>query len=119
MVAERQGQTAARNMLGRRGAAAVPFFWTEQYDVSLHVGLAERWIRRSSTGSSTPTRATVITYRRNGKTLASAFVQRDREGLRAEVELERISRGSVTSCATGAVVSPAPRATARRHGGAR
>ena len=90
VVAERQGQTAARNMLGRRQRFdAVPFFWSAHYDTSiLYVGHAERWTASTLDGDLGRGDATV-TMRSDGKTLAVITVGRDRESLRAEVAMER------------------------------
>ncbi|SAL78401.1 FAD-dependent oxidoreductase [Caballeronia telluris] len=92
VVAERQGQTAARNMLDRREPFdAVPFFWTEQYDFGLaYVGHAKHWDEAELDGQlNAGTQACTVTYRRGGRKLAVAVVHRDLEGLRAEVEFER------------------------------
>jgi NADPH-dependent 2,4-dienoyl-CoA reductase/sulfur reductase-like enzyme/nitrite reductase/ring-hydroxylating ferredoxin subunit len=99
VVAQRQGQTAARNMLGRRERFdAVPFFWTEQYDFGLaYVGHAERWDRAELDGQlDLETRNCTVTYSRGGKKLAAAFVHRDIDGLRAELEFERVIRGETS-----------------------
>jgi len=90
VVAERQGQTAARNMLGQRERFdCVPFFWTEQYDFSLaYVGHAEGWDETEIDGNLAENDCTV-TYRRGGQKVAAAFVHRDLAGVRAELEFER------------------------------
>jgi len=90
VVAERQGQTAARNMLGYgERFTAVPFFWTEQYDFGLaYVGHAEKFDLAEIAGNIDQ-RDCAITYRKAGKKLAVAVVHRDLDGLRAEVEFER------------------------------
>jgi NADPH-dependent 2,4-dienoyl-CoA reductase/sulfur reductase-like enzyme/nitrite reductase/ring-hydroxylating ferredoxin subunit len=96
VVAERQGQTAARNMLGRRERFdAVPFFWTEQYDFSLaYVGHAESWDEALLEGRLDDSASDcTVTFRRGGRRLAVAVVRRDLAGLHAELDFERAVGG--------------------------
>jgi NADPH-dependent 2,4-dienoyl-CoA reductase/sulfur reductase-like enzyme/nitrite reductase/ring-hydroxylating ferredoxin subunit len=90
VVAERQGQVAARNMLGERVAFdAVPFFWSQHFDAVIHyVGHAERFDDVAIDGSLDARNAT-IRFVRAGRTLAVATVGRDFESLRAEAAMER------------------------------
>jgi NADPH-dependent 2,4-dienoyl-CoA reductase/sulfur reductase-like enzyme len=89
VVAERQGQTAAWNMLGqRRPFDAVPFFWTSQYGLSIrYVGHAEKWDRLTIEGRLED-KDCAITYLSAGLTRAVATIARDLRSLEAEVELE-------------------------------
>jgi 3-phenylpropionate/trans-cinnamate dioxygenase ferredoxin reductase subunit len=89
VVAERQGVVAARNILGQRQRfAAVPFFWTRQYDTGIrYVGHAEQWDRLAIDGD--PARHDcAVTYWQGSKRLAVATVGRDLESLRAELAFE-------------------------------
>ena len=65
VVAERQGQVAARNMLGRREPFdAVPFFWSQHYDVTIrYVGHAENW---DAVTSMAPGRARLLGHLSRG-----------------------------------------------------
>ena len=89
VVAQRQAQTAARNMLGRREKFdAVPFFWSRHYDISIqYVGHAEQWDKIDIDGSPAEKNCRV-TYSLGGKKLAVATIGRQRESLMAETELE-------------------------------
>jgi NADPH-dependent 2,4-dienoyl-CoA reductase/sulfur reductase-like enzyme len=95
VVAERQGQTAALNMLGRREPFdVVPFFWSQHYDVPInYVGHAESWDELAVEGDIA-NKDGLVRMRRAGRTLAVASVFRDSESLEAEVGLEREGRGS-------------------------
>ena len=92
VVAERQGQTAAKNMLGGRARFdAVPFFWSQHYDVTIrYVGHAERWDAIDIDGSLDARDATV-SFLRNGRRMAAATVSRDRASLEVEVDLEAVA----------------------------
>jgi NADPH-dependent 2,4-dienoyl-CoA reductase/sulfur reductase-like enzyme len=90
VVAERQGQIAALNMLGARERFdAVPFFWSQHYDVPInYVGHAEKWDALEIDGDIAQ-RDCVARYLRNGRVQAVASIYRDRESLMAEFEMER------------------------------
>jgi NADPH-dependent 2,4-dienoyl-CoA reductase/sulfur reductase-like enzyme/nitrite reductase/ring-hydroxylating ferredoxin subunit len=90
VVAERQGQTAALNMLGgRERFAAVPFFWSQHYDVAInYVGHAEKWDDIAIEGDIAA-RDCLLRYKRGDKVLAVASIYRDLDSLRAELAMER------------------------------
>ena len=90
VVAERQGQAAARNMLGAAEPFdTVPFFWSAHRDLTIsYVGHAERWDRIDIAGSLEE-RDFTASFMRGDVTLAVATVGRDQESLRAEVAMEQ------------------------------
>ena len=90
VVAERQGQTVARNILGRRERFAdVPFFWSQHYDLPInYVGHAEKWDALEIEGDI-KARDCLVRYRRDGKLLAVASIYRDVDSLKEEWAMER------------------------------
>jgi len=90
VVAERQGQVAALNILGRRQVFdAVPFFWSQHYDLTInYVGHAESWDSLDIDGSLS-SRDCAATYRRGGRILAVASIARDLKSLETERDLEQ------------------------------
>ncbi len=91
VVAERQGQTAAKNMLGlRERFDAVPFFWSQHYDIPInYVGHAEKWDSIEIDGEIAQ-RDCSVRYQKAGKTMAVATIFRDLESLQAEIDMERV-----------------------------
>jgi apoptosis-inducing factor 3 len=89
VVAERQGQIAALNMLGgRERFDSVPFFWSQHYDVSInYVGHAESWDELAIDGDLTA-RDCSLRYQRQGRLLAVASIFRDVDSLLAELHME-------------------------------
>ena len=90
VVAERQGQVVARNMLGHRDRFDdIPFFWSAHYDkLSIHyTGHAEKWDSIKIEGDVSKLDC-AVSYMVSGKHRAVATINRDRRSLLAEVELE-------------------------------
>jgi NADPH-dependent 2,4-dienoyl-CoA reductase/sulfur reductase-like enzyme len=90
VVAQRQGQVAALNMLGHMMPfTAVPFFWSQHYDVPInYVGHAEAWDEIVTEGNIM-SKDCILRFKRNGQVCAVASIFRDLENLEAEVLMER------------------------------
>ena len=89
VVAERQGQVAAKNILGcNEKFDAVPFFWSQHYDVVInYVGHVERWDSIDIDGNLDG-RDCAVSYKCGGRTLAVATVSRDLRSLQTEAAME-------------------------------
>lgn len=89
VVAERQGQVAALNMLGaKQPFTDTPFFWSAHYDTSIrYVGYARGWDSVEVDGDIKAGDA-ALRYKVKGRTAAVATLGRDLEALRAGEELK-------------------------------
>jgi len=89
VVAQRQGQVAARNILGQRKAFdAVPFFWSQHYDVTInYVGHAQTW-DSVTIGGTLASHDCAVSYMQGERTLAVATISRDLQSLEAELAFE-------------------------------
>jgi len=90
VVAQRMGQTVARNILGAGEAfTAVPFFWSQHYDAQIaYVGHARRWDEAQLDGDPEQLDCTVR-FVADGREVAMASIFRDRASLERELAFER------------------------------
>jgi apoptosis-inducing factor 3 len=91
VVAERQGQVVARNMLGYRDRFDdIPFFWSAHYDkLSIHyTGHVDRWDSTRIEGDVMKMDC-AVSYLVAGKRRAVATINRDKRSLETEVEMEK------------------------------
>jgi NADPH-dependent 2,4-dienoyl-CoA reductase/sulfur reductase-like enzyme/nitrite reductase/ring-hydroxylating ferredoxin subunit len=89
VVAQRQGQAAALNMLGEHTPfTQVPFFWSQHYDVPInYVGHAEAWDEILIDGD-VMRKDCLLRFKQNGRVAAVASIFRDLDSLQAEVMME-------------------------------
>lgn len=100
VAAERQGQTAALNMLGAQiPHSAAPFFWSRHYEHSIHyVGHAPRWDAVEIDGSLEEA-SFAAHYSQEGRPLATAFLGRDREALELQHRLDEAGERAASQMA--------------------
>lgn len=85
VLAQRQGQTAARNIVGHNIAFTdPPFFWSQHYDVRINVtGYPDDWEEEVVLGKLDD-QDVLVGYGKAGTIEAVASIHRDLENLRAE-----------------------------------
>ena len=83
VVAERQGQVVAENMLGaRQRYEDAPFFWSAHYDTTIrYVGHAPAWDALQVDGDIAA-RDALVSYFKGGQRIAVAAIGRDVQALR-------------------------------------
>jgi apoptosis-inducing factor 3 len=88
VLAQRQGQAAARNILGHDTPFTdPPFFWSQHYDIPINVvGNANEWDEEIIRGEAAD-HDVMVGYRKDGSIQAVASIYRDLESLRAEYAL--------------------------------
>jgi NADPH-dependent 2,4-dienoyl-CoA reductase/sulfur reductase-like enzyme len=96
VLAERLGQTAARNILGAgERFRVIPFFWSRHYDVSIqYVGSAVGFEAADSVGDPRHGQGAVL-FKRGGRTRAVASVGDARVSLEAELALEATDAAAI------------------------
>lgn len=88
VVAQRQGQTAARNILGHDIAfTQPPFFWSQHYDVPINVTGHPGGFDEEIVNGNPHERDVVVGYQNAGRITAVASIHRDQDSLRAEEAL--------------------------------
>lgn len=110
MVAERQGQVAARNMLGQKARFDdVPFFWSAHYDAVTigYTGHAESWEETKVDGSIEKMDC-AVSFFHEGRRAAVATINRDQQGLKTEIEMEHEVMLLPPSAHRGNVSGPKP-----------
>jgi apoptosis-inducing factor 3 len=96
VLAQRQGQAAARNILGHDAPFTdPPFFWSQHYDIPINfVGHAEEWDEEIVRGDPSD-HDVMVGYRKDGVIRAVASIYRDLESLQAEHALANQDRDAL------------------------
>ena len=90
VLAERQGQTAARNILGAgQPFTDPPFFWSNHFDLEIRYVGHRRGDDEVSVSGDLKRKDASVCFRSGGKLTAVASIGRDHENLEAERAMER------------------------------